>query len=202
IIKTDGMIAHLKEYLSGTALTPTSERDIINNRRDLQYPLYSLPIEGCVYRGEGNANLVVAVPSERKVIRLRKSATSESSSNVDPESCNQEKDVQRDVEFIRGVISDLLGSYVRVPEILRVGQSEIARLADKIRPVRPDFRRHKDIFAGFATRLPDYAFLPEHLSNFSDKPTFCVEIKPKQGFICDSDRLLKKCPYCLKQYYK
>ncbi|XP_031787755.1 inositol-pentakisphosphate 2-kinase isoform X2 [Nasonia vitripennis] len=163
-----------------------------------QYPVHSLPIEGCVYRGEGNANLVVALPSERKVIRLRKSACGAESS-PEEEDCLR---VRREVDFIRAVISGFLGCYVCEPEILHCDQAEIARLSEKIRLDRPESRRGKDVVGGYATKFPDYTFLPEHLSEFSSKPTFCVEIKPKQGFICKADRQFRKCPYCLTQYYK
>lgn len=43
----------------------------ISSTSNLQYPLYSLAIEGCDYRGEGNANLVVAIPSVRERERER-----------------------------------------------------------------------------------------------------------------------------------
>lgn len=44
--------------VSGDGVASTSGTSDVS-----QYPVHSLAIEGCVYRGEGNANLVVAVPS-------------------------------------------------------------------------------------------------------------------------------------------
>ncbi|XP_011500144.1 PREDICTED: uncharacterized protein LOC105364005 [Ceratosolen solmsi marchali] len=51
---------HEKSALSKQNMTVAS----ISTTADAsQYLVHSLPIEGCVYRGEGNANLVVALPS-------------------------------------------------------------------------------------------------------------------------------------------
>lgn len=51
--------------------------------------------------------------------------------------------------------------------------------------------------------MPDYSLLPAYLEDkFNDKPTYCIEIKPKQGFVPQADRYLQKCPYCVNQFYK
>jgi hypothetical protein len=70
-------------------------------------------------------------------------------------------------------------------------------------------RHHKSLQFGYVTVYPDYALLPVHLSippNLSPTaellPTFCVEIKPKQGWVPAPDRRLPKCTFCLNQYLK
>lgn len=70
-------------------------------------------------------------------------------------------------------------------------------------------RNHKSLQFGYVTVYPDYALLPLHLSASSISsptatvpPTFCVEIKPKQGWIPSPDRRLPKCTFCLNQYLK
>lgn len=70
-------------------------------------------------------------------------------------------------------------------------------------------RHHKCLRFGYVTVFPDYALLPVHLSVPPDLPhtseplpTFCVEVKPKQGWVPAPDRRLPKCTFCLNQYLK
>ncbi|XP_076171878.1 inositol phosphate kinase 1 isoform X2 [Ptiloglossa arizonensis] len=161
-------------------------------------PFTTFSIEDCVYRGEGNANVVIALSQEHKVIRFRKSLPDD----VPPDSGKQR--AEREREFVRSVASCFLGPYAQIPEILRYDVKDIARLSEAIQALRPDKRRHMDITESYATKFPDYTFLRTKYDSdvFRSKKTFCVEIKPKQGYSRETDCKLQKCPYCLAQYYK
>ncbi|XP_068972143.1 uncharacterized protein Ipk1 isoform X3 [Bombus flavifrons] len=136
--------------------------------------------------------------AEQKVIRFRKSLPDD----VSPDGGKQR--TERQVEFVRFVAFCFLGPYTQVPEILRYDAKDIAKLSEAIRPLRSDKRRNKEIMDIYATTFPDYTFLPIKFDTnlFPTNRTFCVEIKPKQGYLQDIDRKFQKCPYCLTQYYK
>ncbi|KAG7207081.1 hypothetical protein KM043_000960 [Ampulex compressa] len=158
-----------------------------------------LPIQDYLYRGEGNANIVLALPKEYKVLRFRKSLPAEA-----PPSDGGKARVEREVEFVRDVVSFFLGTYVQIPDIIRCGTDDVARICDAIRPFRPEKRRHKEISGVYATKLPDYTFIAARNEppRFAGESTFCVEIKPKQGYLREGSWRYRKCPYCLTQYYK
>ncbi|CAK9826549.1 Inositol-pentakisphosphate 2-kinase [Anthophora retusa] len=165
---------------------------------ELPFRLTMSSVENCIYRGEGNANVVIALPQEHKVIRFRKSLPD----NVSPDGGKQR--AEREVEFVRFVASSFLGQYTQIPEILHHDMKDIARLMEVIQPLRPDKRRNKEIAETYATKFPDYTFLRVKYDStlFRSNDTFCVEIKPKQGYLRDIDRKYQKCPYCLTQYHK
>ncbi|XP_029659168.1 inositol-pentakisphosphate 2-kinase isoform X1 [Formica exsecta] len=162
--------------------------------------LTTLAIEDMVYKGEGNAHIVIALPYERRVIRFRKSLPGE----VSPDGGKTR--AQREVWYARNVVSCFLGSYAQIPEIVRYDAADIAKLSDAIRPRRPEKRRHKVITDTYATKFPDYTFLDLRLeidqTVFRGRSTFCVEIKPKQGYLQKAERQFPGCPYCLNQYAK
>ncbi|XP_051164350.1 inositol-pentakisphosphate 2-kinase [Leptopilina boulardi] len=166
-----------------------------------KHKIHSLPFE-CAYRGEGNANLVIAVPYEHKVIRFRKCDTGNYSSDGGLNRVNRERD------FIKMVLSPFLQPYLNVPEILRFDRTELDEFSKMIYSLRPEQRRFKQAVEEYATKFPDHAFLPEFLncrekvSARNNKSIFCVEIKPKQGFLSKNDQQFQKCPYCLTQYHK
>lgn len=188
IIINEGSIAKASPPLGLKPMTTFSGRS----------PLTALSIEDCAYRGEGNANVVIALPQERKVIRFRKSLPEEASPD------DGKLSVEQEVEFAKNVVSWFFGSYAQIPEILRYDMKDIGRLSEAIRDLRPEKRRHKEITEVYATKFPDYTFLRTKLDDdlFRNKATFCVELKPKQGFLPKSEHKFQKCPYCLTQYYK
>ncbi|KAL0113513.1 hypothetical protein PUN28_012575 [Cardiocondyla obscurior] len=163
-------------------------------------PLTTLALENATYRGEGNANIVIALPHERTVIRFRKSLPGE----VSPDGGGTR--VQREVGYARNVVSCFLGSYVQIPEIVRYGVADIAKLSGALRSFRPEERRYKEITDTYATKFPDYTFLDPQLERdqaaFRSRSTFCVEIKPKQGYMPQTEKRISGCPYCLNQYAK
>nr|XP_033338253.1 inositol-pentakisphosphate 2-kinase isoform X1 [Megalopta genalis]XP_033338254.1 inositol-pentakisphosphate 2-kinase isoform X1 [Megalopta genalis]XP_033338255.1 inositol-pentakisphosphate 2-kinase isoform X1 [Megalopta genalis]XP_033338256.1 inositol-pentakisphosphate 2-kinase isoform X1 [Megalopta genalis]XP_033338259.1 inositol-pentakisphosphate 2-kinase isoform X1 [Megalopta genalis] len=165
---------------------------------ELPLPLTTLSVEDCVYKGEGNANIVIGLPQEHKVIRFRKS----SPDDVPPDGGKQR--AEREVEFVRSVASCFLGRYTQIPEILRCDAKDIARLSEAIQTHRPEKRRNKIITETHVTKYPDYTFLQtkSNVNLFRSNKTFCVEIKPKQGYLREDNCKFQKCPYCLMQYHK
>lgn len=157
------------------------------------------------YRGEGNANLVLALPQERKIVRLRKC---DGAGGIESEEVLAERErehVWREAVFCRGIMVPLLGDcYIQPPTAARMDRAEVRRLDQTVRTQRPIHRHHKSLQFGYVTVYPDYALLPIplSLSGMELMPTFCVEVKPKQGWVPMPDRRLSKCTFCLNQYLK
>ncbi|XP_067011376.2 inositol-pentakisphosphate 2-kinase [Anabrus simplex] len=150
------------------------------------------------YRGEGNANLVLALPQERKIVRLRKYE----STGVRGTEDEERERVVRETLFCRGMMVPLLGAcYIQPPTAAYLELGDVRWLDQMLRPQRPVSRHHKGLQFCHATVYPDYALLPQYL-HIATTPTFCVEIKPKQGWIPLPDRRLPKCTFCLSQYLK
>lgn len=203
MLMRSGEASRLKPTMLFLETTPASAGDPREESpfdSETSLHLTVLPVEDAIYRGEGNANIVIALPHERTVIRFRKSLPGE----VSPDGGRTR--VQREVGYARNVVSCFLGSYVQIPEIVRYGAADIAKLSDAVRPLRPEGRRHKEITDTYATKFPDYTFLDSQLevdqTVFRSRSTFCVEIKPKQGYLQEAEPGFPGCPYCLNQYAK
>ncbi|XP_029167586.1 LOW QUALITY PROTEIN: inositol-pentakisphosphate 2-kinase [Nylanderia fulva] len=183
--------------LTTTALLPEIEEEL---SFEMNSSFTTLAVQDTIYKGEGNANIAIALPHERRVIRFRKSLPGE----VSPDGGKTR--AHREVWYARNVVSCFLGSYAQIPEIIRYDAADIAKLSDAIRPHRPEKRRHKIIADTYATKFPDYTFLDLRLEEdqtvFRSRSTFCVEIKPKQGYLQKAEQRFPGCPYCLNQYAK
>ncbi|KAK5645228.1 hypothetical protein RI129_006528 [Pyrocoelia pectoralis] len=168
--------------------------------------------KGWLYRGEGNANVVLSLPSCHKILRIKK--------------CNKPKTIlqwflfwimeifhwdiasdmqqeKRDIDFYNLIMVPLIGSCYAQPAIsIETTKSDIKKLEFELSSFRPEKRKHKGLKVGMASIFVDYAFLPSTFSNFSREcVTYAVEIKPKKGFL-ENDGVIDKCQFCVKQYLK
>lgn len=173
-----------------------------------------------VYRAEGNANLVLSLPETRQVLRLRKSSDSAKSQTLD-----ELKDCIAYTKFVSAIISNNLTCQ---PELVHFEIDHFNNFNNWLLNLRPADRLNKEIRCRYGTLYPDAAFLPASLEAqqhtkvqqahpFTKKAnTFCVEIKPKQGWTAfgrNGESILKRhnlkfhddvrlCRFCCMQYLK
>lgn len=188
-----------------------------------------------VYRAEGNANIVLALMDDHRVLRLRKTAI----------SCPDGKatvDLERVVKYSRVIASRFSRRFVPPPKLGRLDTYDLEAFNKKLAKFRPVNRLDKEIQDCDCILYPDVAFLPVKLDPLTFRNqdfgqdtvrghwqnTYCVEIKPKQGWslddLCyetddggltreqlfgcwDGDQLgdpssMTKCRFCLFQYSK
>ncbi|XP_049549313.1 inositol-pentakisphosphate 2-kinase [Anopheles darlingi] len=179
-----------------------------------------------VYRAEGNANIVLSLSDNKHVLRLRKS-------KIATRDGKAESNVKLD-RFVKysEVMSNLFSScYVPTLQLAHLNTSDLDAFNKRLSKARPVSRQDKEIRELDGIIFPDVAFLPAWLypagdqdihqegkihSPLSHYQTYCVEIKPKQGWysyeFCDNipapglasvgDGDLRKCRYCFLQYLK
>ncbi|XP_014246148.1 inositol-pentakisphosphate 2-kinase [Cimex lectularius] len=189
----------------------------MNINQDIQPALcLSLDNLNWIYRGEGNANLVISLPQEKIILRMQKC---EYDIIVNKRVIQQmELKIITDLKFYKFVMLPLLGkAFVQPPFLARISDKEIAELDAKLYNFRPSFRLNKGVRFSLLTGHPDYTHLPPSLtyeyfqsglqcSNLlalhNECFTYCIEIKPKQGWIPLCDRNHPKCAFCCNQYLK
>lgn len=179
--------------------------------RDINEKVLSLRETEWRYRGEGNANLVLSLPQQRCVLRLRKHDSSDLYINRTDASTDKHIDIaSREALFCRMVMVPLLGeAYIQPPAVVVLDQREIEQLEGALHSHRPSHRNHKGIYSHpcltYGMLFPDYALLPQAIASVSVPhctPTFCLEVKPKQGWVPEADRHLPRCTFCLNQFLK
>ncbi|XP_073999574.1 inositol phosphate kinase 1 isoform X2 [Rhodnius prolixus] len=166
-----------------------------------------------LYRGEGNANLVISLPREKVILRLQKLEYDVKITSSLLEELEQK--LLRDVEFYRKVMVSFLGtSFFQPPILTRISEKEVSQIDQNLFTIRPRYRLTKGIRCGLVTVHPDYTHLPPTLQSLSSNiyqetlmptqinATYCIEIKPKQGWIPLLDRKHPKCTFCMNQYLK
>uniref|UniRef100_A0A182PJ00 inositol-pentakisphosphate 2-kinase n=1 Tax=Anopheles epiroticus TaxID=199890 RepID=A0A182PJ00_9DIPT len=180
-----------------------------------------------VYRAEGNANIVLSLSDNKHVLRMRKSTVETREGKGD-----SNVDLRRFVKYSQVIASQFSPCYVPAPKLAHLNTYNLQAFNERLRCFRPAMRLGKEIRELDGILYPDVAFLPKWLfparvRDFSQDSkisssstpthyqTYCVEIKPKQGWLayefCDNiplppeltnDGDLRKCRYCLHQYLK
>ncbi|XP_022918146.1 inositol-pentakisphosphate 2-kinase [Onthophagus taurus] len=169
-----------------------------------------------IYRGEGNANLVISLPNRRQILRIKKTQRKSRTTLIDwlveliTDYLNQDlnEDIETateeslDIKFYRNVMTPLMGCFVCDATLIIINRRQTEDLNKALQQCRPNYRKHKKLKFGKATFLTDFAFLPKHLDSYGlIGATYSVEIKPKQGWIANRNPL-EKCKFCQNQYLK
>ncbi|XP_026816575.1 inositol-pentakisphosphate 2-kinase-like isoform X1 [Rhopalosiphum maidis] len=158
------------------------------------------------YKSEGNANVVLSVPADGTVVRVMKDETDDGGGETAAAVAAETLSVR--LRFCDAVRRSFFADsrHVDVPVPMRVAADELREIDRLVRPHRPPGRKHKGLgWAGCLVAVcPDYTTLPP-----TDVPgVWCVEIKPKQGWVHEEDRacgpggVRVKCPFCAHQYLK
>lgn len=158
------------------------------------------------YKGEGNANIVMAVPEDSIVVRVIKGdemtvAETAKTLTVRLNYCDA---IQR--LFFAGC------DYVDIPELMSMSTEELHNIDRCLQQCRPISRMHKSLgwASGLVSVCSDYTVLPR--GSITQRPVFCAEIKPKQGWLHEADIIqltckrnyntFTKCVFCANQYLK
>ncbi|XP_052892855.1 inositol-pentakisphosphate 2-kinase isoform X2 [Anopheles moucheti] len=208
-----------------TSGSSDDEQEARTIRRYVPEVLERIDENRLVYRAEGNANIVLSLSDNKHVLRMRKS-------NVEtrPGKGDSNVDLRRFVKYSKVIANQFSECYVPAPKLAHLNTCNLQVFNERLRYLRPAMRLGKEIRELDGILYPDVAFLPKWLyparvrdisqdPKISSNPpthyqTYCVEIKPKQGWLayefCDNIPLpeltnggdLRKCRYCLHQYLK
>ncbi|KJE91357.1 hypothetical protein CAOG_02501 [Capsaspora owczarzaki ATCC 30864] len=176
--------------------------------------MQALRAEDWSYRGEGAANIVVSFTGDQasnpelegKVLRIRKSPV------VAPSEPRQTFSTEQNYAYLTRLIAPLLGDeYVNAGQLVPLAATFLQDLDQRIAAERPAKRvqaARLDCAGSAAQLLRDVGrpFIQSH----DQSDTFCVEIKPKWGFLPTSSFIhpsnatakLSKCRYCMHQWLK
>ncbi|XP_064071820.1 inositol-pentakisphosphate 2-kinase isoform X1 [Vanessa tameamea] len=140
------------------------------------------------YLNEGNVHVVISILNTDYVIRLIKE---------DGKMVKDMEIIHNSVSFVNFVMIPLLfGYYQYKEEIIKMTSEDILRLSENLFNVRPKHRRVKSNFSQFAIKAPNLTIISY------DRENYCLEIKPKEGFMASNLSKCSKCYYCLKQVLK
>ncbi|XP_050523445.1 inositol-pentakisphosphate 2-kinase-like isoform X1 [Daktulosphaira vitifoliae] len=153
------------------------------------------------YKGEGNANLVLSIPEDSIVLRILKVENDK----VDIETV---KSILMNAICFYEVITSLFfhKQYIKIPELMIIKNKSISEINKDLKTFRPKIRLHKNIGSLLVAVYPDYTLSLPKITSLNEthykEPIYCVEIKPKQGWIIDSEKVNSKCFFCMNQYLK
>lgn len=149
---------------------------------------------GIKYRGEGNANLVVALVSTNTILRFPKSKFRE--------KCQSEK-LEALANYVNQMLVPELPGLVDPVLVVQLDWQQFQTVRSAVSGFRPQTRLNKDIYYPAALLLPDYALCPPPgLNPPTNSQILAVELKPKLGYIPYDSKQARICNFCLKQFYK
>lgn len=140
------------------------------------------------YINEGNAHIVLQIKDTEFVLRVIK----EDSKSVDLEN------VQNSVNFVNFILNPLLSNDSKcAQEVKSIPPEELQELREALHTIRPENRKVKSVLSKYAIQTLNLTLLSPKCGTY-----YCIEIKPKEGFLSSGLKPLSKCYYCLKQYLK
>uniref|UniRef100_A0A8C5QZL1 Inositol-pentakisphosphate 2-kinase n=1 Tax=Leptobrachium leishanense TaxID=445787 RepID=A0A8C5QZL1_9ANUR len=155
------------------------------------------------YHGEGNKSLVVCHTQRCVVLRFLKFLPNR---NMTTEEVYQH--LQNILDFGKHVMKQFLGeNYVHHGEVVQLPLDFLKRLCLRVQSERPESRCEKEMdVSGYAMCLPNLTRL-QTFPFIERRPIFCIEIKPKCGFIPTSPHITKEikkkvCRFCMHQHLK
>ncbi|KAG9337052.1 hypothetical protein JZ751_029819 [Albula glossodonta] len=160
------------------------------------------------YHGEGNKSLVVSHSQHSRVLRLLK-YPAENAEYAHQTTEQAFRHIQNIVDFNKNVMRPLLGEkYVHHGEAVKLPLDFVRQLSLKVQQERPESRCDKvmDTFSGCAVCLPNLTHIIScHITEH--RPSLCIEIKPKCGFLPFSRHVSKEvkrkvCRFCMHQHFK
>ncbi|XP_069360800.1 inositol-pentakisphosphate 2-kinase-like isoform X1 [Maniola hyperantus] len=139
------------------------------------------------YINEGNAHIVLHVTETNYVIRIIKE--NGHTTNLDT--------ISNSVNFVNLVMVPLIfGSYNHSHEVITLSSEDIDNLHIELKEIRPKHRQVKSVFSKFAIKAPNLVMITPNSVNY------CLELKPKEGYLSETFKKASKCYYCLKQFLK
>ncbi|KAM4722311.1 inositol-pentakisphosphate 2-kinase [Rhinophrynus dorsalis] len=155
------------------------------------------------YHGEGNKSLVVSHAQSCVVLRFLKFLPNK---NKTAEEVYQH--LHNILDFGKHIMKQFLGeNYVHHGEVVTLPLDFLKRLCLKVQSERPESRCDKEMdVSGYAMCLPNLTRL-QTFPFVEHRPIFCIEIKPKCGFIPSSAFITKEikkkvCRFCMHQHLK
>lgn len=152
------------------------------------------------YKGEGNANVVLAFPEENSVVRVMKDYGG---------GDDMMKTLLMRINFCDAIQKLFFSGcdYVNVPIPMYMSTEELYEIDQRLQQYRPSNRTHKGLgwSGGVVAICSDHTtVLPQQVTITGRTHIYCAEIKPKQGWLHEADRpeTGRKCAFCAHQYLK
>ena len=138
--------------------------DLLHNLTESDHASWKWSVPGLQYRGEGNANLVVATNGTYKVPRLPKSKSAEK---------YQLEKLIGVQNYINIILLPHLGDYVDPVHAVKLSHDQLLDIKSLVDKLRPSKRHSKYVFYPAALLMTDHCLL----SIISESPTLSIEIK-------------------------